>query len=95
MENRPWLFPVIPSLHNETLLHTARRSTGESPQEYRFTLETLMNFLQSNFNVVRIEGSYTNDATAASGGVAIGEYYELASGNYYGLPAGILKKRVA
>lgn len=94
-ESRPWLFTVIPSLTTETLLHTARRSFAEAPTEYRFTIAQLFDFLQSNYDVVAIAGEYASDAAAASGGVSIGEVYELTAANIYGLPAGILKKRIS
>jgi len=94
-EDRPWLFTVLPSLTTETLLHTARRSFADSPQEYRFTIQQLFEFLESNYNVVAIQGQYASDAAAASGGVAVGEVYELNVDNIYGLPAGILKKRIS
>jgi hypothetical protein len=50
-EDRPWLFPTIPSLDRNTQLYTAKRSSFEDPEEYKFTIETLVNFLISEFDV--------------------------------------------
>jgi len=40
-----------------------------------------------------VKGSFISDAAAAAGGVAVGEIYETALGNLYGLPDGVLKRR--
>lgn len=40
-------------------------------------------------------GIYADDAAAATGGAAIGEYYELDNPNSYDLPAGLIKRRKA
>lgn len=37
---------------------------------------------------------YANDAAAGAGGVGIGEYYVLSSGNTYSLQQGVVKKRI-
>ncbi len=39
-------------------------------------------------------GMYSNDATAASGGVMIGEWYILSNQNTLGLPPGTLRQRI-
>ncbi len=90
------LFPVIPSLTGETQLPTQRRSNAEPPANYRFTVDMLQSFFESEYRYVRISGatSYISDTAAGSAGVAIGEFYELATGNIYGMAAGILKKRI-
>lgn len=92
-EDRPWLFATIPSLTTTTLLHTARRSTAESPQEYRFTVQALVDFLGSQYDILPIQGIYDSDSAAAADGVAVGELYELSLTNIYGLPDGLLKRR--
>lgn len=91
----PYQFPQLPGLTGETQLYTQRRSNGENPTEYRFTVNDLLVFLASNYDLVAIEGSYASDAAAATGGVAVGGCYELSAGNIYGLPAGTLKRRTA
>lgn len=90
------LFPVIPSLTGETQLPTQRRSNAEPPSNYRFTIDTLKAFFESEYRFVRIAGAsaYTSDSAAAAGGVSVGDFYELAVGNVYGMAAGLLKKRI-
>jgi len=98
MEDRPWLFTEIPSMHPEVQFYTARRSNAEAPNEYRFNLNTLVAYLLSYFGFVQITNSgttYASDAAAGTGGVSVGEIYELSAGNIYGMPSGILKKRIA
>lgn len=94
-ENRPWLFATIPSLHSETIICTPRRSNAESPFEYRFTVQELAEFIESNFTFIVPKGEYDDDSAAATGGVSVGEYYELSAANIYGLPQGVIKKRIA
>lgn len=97
MEDRPWLFDTISSLHPEVQFYTARRSNAEAPKEYKFTLTTLVAYLLSVFNLVQVANSgstYSSDSAASTGGVSIGEFYELSAANIYGMPAGILKKRI-
>ena len=98
MEDRPWLFTTISSLHPELQFYTARRSNAEAPTEYKFTLTTLVAYLLSYFNFVQIANAgttYASDTAAAAGSIAVGEVYELSAGNIYGMPAGILKKRIS
>ena len=92
-EDKPWLFATIPSLTRTTQVYTSRRSTADSPQEYKFTLEDIADFLVSEFGIQPIQGIYDDDVDAAAAGVAIGETYELSLGNSYGLPEGTLKIR--
>lgn len=97
MENRPWLFTDIPSMHPEVQIYTSRRSNAEAPSEYKFTLSTLVAYLLSYFNLVQVSNAgsaYASDTAAGTAGVAIGEFYELSTANIYGMPAGILKKRI-
>jgi len=99
MEDRPWLFDDIPSLHEDTLLHTARRSDAEAPAEYKFNLSTLVSFLENNFGMARVYGdtAYTSDAEAAADSVPVGGLYELSIDNIYGIPTGnggVLKRRI-
>ncbi len=49
MEDRPWLFSVIPGLTPTTQLYTSRRSDADAPQEYRYTTQVLANYLVSFF----------------------------------------------
>lgn len=88
-------FAPIPSLHVETQLYTQRRSSGESPANYRFTLEELTAFLIDQFDLVQIKGAYASDEAAAIGGVAVNEWYELTEGNIWGMPEGLAKKRTS
>lgn len=90
------LFPVIPGLHSETQLPTQRRSNGEPPANYRFTIDMLQAFFESEYRYVRIAGAaaYISDSAAASAGVSVGEFYELSAGNIYGMAAGLIKKRI-
>jgi hypothetical protein len=98
MEDRPWLFENISSLHPETQLYTSRRALSESPAERKFTIADLAAYLATAFNFVQVAGGpYVSDAAAGSAGVSIGELYELAPDNIYGIPTGnggILKKRI-
>ena len=92
------LFPSIPSITDTTQLYTQRRSAAESPANYRFTIAEVMDYLQSQgFIRIAAGGPYDSDTDAASGGVAIGEYYILSSTNDYGIPTangGLLKQRI-
>lgn len=58
-ENRPWLFPNIPGLTDETLIHTSRRSDQDSPLEYKFKIATLVQFLQDNYSFGGSVSAYT------------------------------------
>lgn len=98
MEDRPWEFDDIPSLHPETLLHTSRRSQAEGAKEYKFSVNTLANYLMAYFGFLRKYGAseYDSDASAATAGVPVGGLYELSADNIYGIPVGnggILKLR--
>ena len=90
MENRPWLFDDIPSLHPETQLHTARRSNAEAAKEYKFNITTLANYLMTYFGFLRKYGasSYASDEIAGVAGVPMGGLYELSADNIYGIPVG-------
>lgn len=99
MEDRPWLFTNISSLHPETQLYTSRRALSEAPAERKFTIEALAAYLATAFGFVQVAGAsaYVDDAAAAAAGVNVGEFYELAIPNNYGIPTGnggILKKRM-
>ena len=96
MEDRPWLFDDIPSLHPEVQFYTARRSNVEAPKEYKFNLNALVAYLLAYFNFIQVANAgtaYASDAAAGAGGVAVDEVYELSAGNDYGLPEGLFKKR--
>ncbi len=84
---KPHLYPTIPSLTLETQLYTQRRSNSESPDNYRFTVQELLDYLVDQGVVVNAGGPYTSDADAAANGVAVGEYYEVAQANTIGIPA--------
>jgi hypothetical protein len=99
MEDRPWLFDNISSLHPETQLYTSRRRLAEAPAERKFTVSELAAYLATAFGFVQVTGAapYASDADAAAAGVNVGEFYELSPGNIYGIPTGnggILKKRM-
>lgn len=94
MIQNPWQFTDIPSLHPETQLYTSRRRAAEAPQEYKYTIQALVNYLASAFGFVQKYGTaYASDAAAGSASVPIGGAYELSATNIYGLPAGLLKIR--
>lgn len=86
-------FAIAPGLTETTEFPTQRRSSAESPANYRFTFSTLATYLESLFAIKRVRGIYYDDAAASAGGVQIGQVYELAQVNKYGLPKGILKTR--
>jgi len=44
-------FPDIASLHRQTLLHTSRRSDADAPANFKFKVEDLAAFLESEFNL--------------------------------------------
>lgn len=50
-EDRPWLFPTIPSIHDETIIPTPRRSESENPMEYRFSALQLAQWIVSRLNI--------------------------------------------
>jgi hypothetical protein len=99
MEDRPWLFDDISSLHPQTQLYTSRRSLAEAPSERKYTIADLAAYLATAFGFVQVAGNtaYASDEAAGTAGVAIGEFYELRPDNIYGIPTGnggILKKRI-
>jgi len=99
MEDRPWLFETISSLHPETQVYTSRRSLAEAPVERKYTIADLAAYLATSFGFVQVAGAaaYVSDEAAATAGVAVGEFYELRPDNVYGIPTGnggILKKRI-
>ncbi len=85
------LFPVIPSLTRETQLYTQRRSSAEAPDNFRFTVGDVIDFLVSE-GYVMIKGTYPDDETASAAGVQYDEVYELTEGNIWMLPEGTLKR---
>lgn len=89
------LFPIIPSLTRTTQIYTQRRSGVESPANYRFTIENLMEFIAEEFDLLFVHGQYDSDDHAALSGCEINQIYELGAGNIYGLPEGVLKRRKA
>lgn len=85
------LFPIIPSLTRETQLYTQRRSTAEAPENYRFTVGDVIDFLIDE-GYVMIKGAYPDDETASADGVQYNEVYELTEDNIWTLPEGTLKR---
>jgi hypothetical protein len=81
-----------------TQLYTQRRSSAEAPANFRLTLSDIATWLEEQgFLKLPLPGPYFDDADAATAGVEIGEYYELAIPNTYGIPTGnggVLKKRM-
>jgi len=99
MEDRPWLFENISSLHPETQIYTSRRRLSEAPSERKYTVSDLAAYLATAFGFVQVPSTtpYASDAAAGAAGVAIGQFYELRPDNIYGIPTGnggILKKRM-
>jgi hypothetical protein len=92
------LFPPISSLTPTTQLYTQRRSSAEAPANFRLTLADIAAWLEEQgFLKLPAPGPYVDDDAAGAAGVAVGEYYELAIPNTYGIPVGnggILKKRI-
>ena len=98
MEDRPWEFTDISTLHPETQVYTSRRRNAEAPGERKYTLQRLADFLVSQFGFSRVYGAtaYKNDGAAAAAGVPLEGLYELALDNDYGIPCGnggVLKRR--
>lgn len=94
---KPYTFPLIPALADTTELYTQRRTSVSSPQEYRFTVADLIAFMLDSYNFVFVasDTKFADDSAAATGGVPVGEFYELSADNVYGLPEGLLKRRIA
>lgn len=87
------LFPIIPSLTRTTQIYTQRRSGVESPANYRFTIEELMDFISAEFGLLYVHGEYDSDEAAEAAGCELNQVYELSAANIYGLPNGTLKRR--
>jgi len=85
------LFPVIPSLTRETQLYTQRRSAAEAPDNFRFTVGDVIDFIVDE-GYVMIMGTYPDDETASADGVQLDEVYELTADNIWALPEGVLKR---
>lgn len=86
-------FPYMSSLTAETKVPAAQRSNAEDPEDLLWTITQLMDFLTAN-GWIQIQGVYASDAAAATGGVAIGQWYETDYGHEEGIPAGVAKKRL-
>jgi hypothetical protein len=87
------LFPIISSITRTTQIYTQRRSSAESPANYRFTVEELMDFISAEFGLLYVHGEYDSDEAAGIAGCDIDQVYELSASNIYGLPEGTLKRR--
>lgn len=59
---KPTDYPTIPSLHGETELYTQRRSIGEAPTLYKFTINFLASFLgttpQKHIDLINLNSAY-------------------------------------
>lgn len=80
----------------DTQLYTQVPGGAVSEDDYRFTVGQLLS--QLNILTVASGGPYISDDAAGTGGVSIGQYYELAINNIYGIPignGGVIKKKVA
>jgi len=89
------LYPIIPTIDEETQLYTQRRKNSESPTNYRFDISLLMSFFeQQGFIQVKGASPFTSDAFAAAGGVGVGEYYEVGIAHEEGATEGTIKKRI-
>lgn len=58
MSDYPHLFDDIGSLHRTTQLYTQRRQTVELPENYKFTIEQLADFLIAEFEFVTVDKLY-------------------------------------
>lgn len=58
MSDYPHLFDDIVALTSTTQLYTQRRSSVESPNNYRFTIEQLADFLVSEFGFATLDKIY-------------------------------------
>lgn len=58
MSDYPHLFDDIGVLHRTTQLYTQRRQTLELPENYKFTVEDLANFLITEFSLVTDDKLY-------------------------------------
>jgi len=60
---KPTDYPNIPSLHEETEIYTQRRTSGEAPANYKFTIQDLVSFIGSGVqpftDVVNINSAYS------------------------------------
>jgi uncharacterized repeat protein (TIGR01451 family) len=69
--------------------------TCENPNAYCVTVKGLSLQELVDAGIVTVQpGTYDDDADAALGGVAIGQFYELSATNLYGLPDGHVKRRI-
>jgi hypothetical protein len=92
---KPYTFSNIEAITTTTQLYTQRRSSAATPAERKFTVADLAAFLESTMGWISNQGEYDDDSAAATGGVAVGEFYTLSVDNIYGMPQGLLKKRIA
>jgi hypothetical protein len=91
----PYTFTNVEALSTTTQLYTQRRRSDLPPAERKFTINDMAAFLETQYGWVKIQGAYSDDDAAGTGGVTVGQVYELTADNIYGLPAGTLKKRTA
>jgi len=81
----------------DTQFYTQRPGGGLSDGNYRGMLSQILELFKSNGLVLIQGGPYVDDVEAAAAGVAVGEWYELAINNSYGIPVGnggVPKKRM-
>ena len=50
-ETRPWLFTPLANLADETQLYTSRKDNQSAPQEFRFTVGQLRDYLAASGNI--------------------------------------------
>ena len=91
----PYTFTNIEAISTTTQLYTQRRRSDLPPAERKFTVADFAAFLESEYGYIKIQGAYADDAAADTGGVEVGEVYSLTADNIYGMPEGVLKKRIA
>lgn len=86
----PFHFTFTPGL-------SAYCESCDNPPQYCITVDGLLESdlnLAGYFGIANPGSTYDDDVDAATGGVAVGEFYELSATNLLGAPVGTIKRRI-